>query len=316
MPRPVSVVIPHARATSRLQRCVASLSSDRILEILVVLPESAAKSVQMLERHENVRAVQTPTLVSFASATNLGASVATGEILMLLNDDTIVQAGAIEQMADALISEPEVGIAGALLLNTDGSVQPSMYVDPSWRAVVEVVAQPLFRRWPLRRYANFPYLEMPKPTPQNAWLSGAALMISRQLYQEVGGLDEGYPHGIEDAALCRAVRERGRQVVIVTDARIVHEGGVSGFRTENDSDQVAAALVKGTEGWIRYWRAYRNGGWGSILALRAAFFFFGVSRLAVFVIMAAAIRGRRGEAHRVRRNAYRRYVHLMLALRR
>jgi GT2 family glycosyltransferase len=307
----VSVVIPHAGDTTHLERCLDSLVSERICEVLVVTPETASASLALVERHPRARAVQVPRLLSFARATNLGASMANGDLLLLLNDDTVVQDGAIERLAGAFGAQSELGAAGPLLLNSDGSRQPSVYSDPSWRALGELILRPLFQRGPLVRSARFPYATAPDSDRPDVWLSGAALMVRRDLFADVGALDEGYPHGIEDAVLCRAIRDRGRRLEFVEAARVVHEGSVSSYRSKSGAAQVAKALMGGTTGWVRYWRA-RGAGRGSTAALRAAFLLFGVSRVAAYAV-AGIVPGPGAERHRARRAAYARYVRLMLS---
>jgi GT2 family glycosyltransferase len=195
----------------------------------------------------------------------------------------------------------------------DGIVRAWSDWDPSWSAPVELLLQPLFPRCrPSMAHARFPYSEVPEPVPTNVWLSGAALMIARSVYMEGGGLDKEFFPGIEDAALCRAVRGTGRGVALVPRARVIHEGGVSGFRSSSDSERVALALGRVNEGWIRYWRAYRGSGIGSVAALRPAFIIFGASRFVAFAILATLPSGARRELRRVRRDAYRRYIRLVI----
>ena len=312
----VAVVIPHAGGAARLARCLESLTGERIGEVLVVVPGDAADSSEAVARHPQGRALGTPQLLSFARATNLAASAASGELLFLLNDDTIAEAGAIDRLAAFLDEAPQVGVAGPLLLNLDGSIQPSVYSDPSLRAVVEMFLNPLIRRPPLRRHMSYPYADPPSGVLGDAWVSGAALMIRRELYFDVGALDEGYPHGLEDAALCRSVRRRGYGVALVREARIRHEGGVSGFRNRADSERVASALVRGTQGWLHYWRTVRGAGRAGMALLWGAFLLYGLSRLAATKLLAGLVRGPRADAYRLRAAAYRDYVRSLVALRR
>jgi len=307
----VSVLIPHAGNTTRLERCLDSLRSDRLREVLVVLPGTARHSLALVERHPRGRPVVVPRLLSFARATNLAASMATGELLFLLNDDTVVQDGAIDRLADEFVEQPDLGAAGPLLLNLDGTLQPSVYSDPSWRTLLELILQPLFRRGPLARRARFPHTRPPMLSGEPIWLSGAALMVRRHEFEEIGALDEGYPHGIEDAALCRAIRNRGHRLALVDDARIVHEHGVSSYRSRAGSEQVARALVGGTTGWIHYWRA-NGAGPASTALIRTAFVFFGLTRLAVYSI-GSVLPGRQRARRLHKRDAYAAYMRRMLS---
>jgi GT2 family glycosyltransferase len=289
------------------------LTSERLREVLVVVPEQASESIAMVERRSGSRAVRVPSLLSFARATNLGARVATGDLLFMLNDDAAVEEGTIERLADALDAEPGLGGVGGLLVNPDGTPQPSVFAYPSWRTLVEVILQPAFRRAPLDRFAQYPYSRPPAATGDGFWLSGAALMIRRSLFAEVGGLDERYPHGVEDAVLCRAIRDRGYSIKVVPDARVVHEGGSSSYRSSEASERVATALIGGATGWIRYWES-SGAGPPSRIALRAALLVFGASRLVVYSI-GSLVPGPARNRRRFQRDAYVGYLRGMLSRR-
>jgi GT2 family glycosyltransferase len=307
----VSVVIPHAGDADLLERCLASLTSDRIREVIVVVPEQASASLHVLERHPRARTICVPRLLSFARATNLGARFATSGLLLMLNDDAAVEGKAIERIADTFDEQPRHGALGAFLVNPDGSPQPSVYTYPSWRALGELMLGPLFRGPPLHRFARFPYTRPPQDDNSDFWLSGAALMVRRELFAEVGGLDEAYPHGVEDALLCRAIRSRGYGLAVVEDARVLHDAGMSGYRSRASSEQVSRALVGGATGWIRYWETNGAGSLSRLL-LRIALLLFGFTRLVVYSI-GSVLPGPHRSRQRVQRNAYAVYMRSLLS---
>jgi len=309
----ISVLIPHAGDRTRIQRCLDSLVCERILEVLIVLPEDARGSVGVIRRYPLARAIITARLTTFAQATNLAAAEARGRYLMLLNDDTAVAAGALDRLAEEFERDTRLGVAAPLLLNPDRSVQYSVCVNPSWRALGELIFHPLFAAGPLTRFARFPYRALPRPLPDDTWVSGAAAMLPRDLFVAIGGLDEAYPHGIEDAAMCTALRSRGCRIVVIPEARIVHEGGVSGFRNTTDSERVANALYRGTLGWVHYWKTHRGASRGSVFRLQVAFALLGLLRLVGLTIALHTAGHERREGHRLRRKAYQLYLHRLFA---
>ena len=250
-------------------------------------------------------------MLTFARATNLGASRATGTFLFLLNDDAAVEGRAVERLAQAFAAEPGMGAVGGYLVNPDGSPQPSAYAYPSWRALAELILRPVFRFPPLGRLARYPYPRPPAREGAEFWLSGAALMVRRKLFEEVGGLDDGYPHGVEDAVLCRAMRERGYSVAVVPDARILHGGGTSGYWSRVSSERVSKALIGGAAGWLRYWEV-NGAGRLSRTALRLALLLFGLSRLVAYAI-GSLVPGPWHERQRFRRDAYLGYMRWILS---
>jgi GT2 family glycosyltransferase len=276
------------------------------------MPRKAKDSMEILSTHPLGKAVLTGQQTTFSRGTNIGAAQASGEILLLLNDDTVVEGDSVGRLAVALGRQPELGVVGPTLLNPDGSLQPSLYADPSWRTVAELIIGPLLVR-SLESHRRFPFPNNSPAGVEDVWISGAALMIRRELFEQLGGLDEGYSHGIEDAALCRRVREQGLKIRLVGDAHILHEGGASGFRNRLDSNLVASALFRGAQGWLRYWHVERTAGRWSKLALRSAFVVFGVSRLIAIELFLRARSDSGAGTDLVRRDAYRTFLRLLLS---
>ena len=308
-PGTVTVLIPHAGDAQRLERCLSSLTDAAVADVRVVMPRDAAASRELTSRHPNVRAIVCDRLLPFGEATNLAADGATTTYLLLLNDDAWATPGAIDRLAGVLDERPGVAVAGAHLLNPDGSEQYSAYADPSWTALAELILQPLLLRLP-RRLSRFPYRRDPRRLPEQIWVSGAALMVRRDLYERVGGLDERFPHGIEDAALCLHARRAGLRVEVVAGAHVLHEGGTSGWRHASDPSKVARALLRGTEGWRVYWRHYRDAGALGQTLLAATFAVLAASRVAAFSVI--GLRSRPGSPAHLRLRAHRLYLRGLL----
>jgi GT2 family glycosyltransferase len=243
------------------------------------MPRACGSSAALVEAESGARAVLTPSLLTFARAVNLAAREASGDLLMILNDDTRVEPGAIERLATALRERETAEIVGPRLVNTDGSAQLSVYADPSWRMAVELFLAPIVHSRFLRSFSRYPYAREFDRVPAGCWLSGAALMISAAVYEEVGGLDETFLHGLEDTTLCQAVHARGAEIRLVAEAVVVHEGGASGFRNPDQVHGTALSLARGAGGWIHYWRAVRGRSRLETLALRLAFGAYALSRV-------------------------------------
>jgi GT2 family glycosyltransferase len=139
----------------------------------------------------------------FARRVNLGARAALAagaDRIVLLNDDTRVEPGAIALLAEAARG----GIAGALLLEPDGRVQSAGF---RW--------QPRTGRLRALRRAGGPVDAV----------SAAAMAIDAVAFLALGGLDEGFSWYWEDIDLCLRARDRGLPVVLVSEARVMHWGG-------------------------------------------------------------------------------------------
>jgi GT2 family glycosyltransferase len=141
-----------------------------------------------------------------------------------LNPDTEIKPGALRTLLDFVKAEPQVGVVGAQLLNADGSLQTSCYPTPTllrelWRLFH------LDRLYPYGSYRMADW-DRTEPRPVEALL-GACLLIRRQVFDEVGLLDEGYFMYSEEIDLCYRVRQAGWPIYWAPQAQIVHYGGQS-----------------------------------------------------------------------------------------
>ncbi len=153
----------------------------------------------------------------FSGATNLGASVAKGRFILLLNSDVIpVEPGWMGKMIAAIDASPAVGIVGARLLYPNGSLQHdgiSFVWEHSWSAYLN--KHPRSGLEPVTPVTD-------RPSRQIA-VTAACLLLDRSTYDTVGGLDEGFLIGdFEDSDLCLKVRQLGLDVVMVTDVTLIH----------------------------------------------------------------------------------------------
>ena len=167
----------------------------------------------------------------FAGANNLGACRAHGEILLFLNPDTKVSAGAIDRMAGHLERLPDAGVLGARLLNEGGSVQLSAIQALPTILNQAFDSEALMRRWPHCALWKLDPLFRPalEPVPVDT-VSGACMMIRKSVFDRVGGFSEEYFMYAEDLDLCYKVAQAGLRNYYCGDATVVHYGGGSSAR--------------------------------------------------------------------------------------
>lgn len=188
---------------------------------------SSHPDVVVVERHRNA---------GFGRSHNLAAAHAAGRYLLVLNPDTTVDADAIDEMvgfADARAAEGRpVGVVAPMLLNPDGTDQMTARSFPTAAAGIFGRRSPLTRWFPnnpwSRRFLRSDQVDRSQPWTVD-WVSGAAMMIPRDLFESLGGFDPDFFMHFEDAELCARVAAAGRDVWCVPQARIVHrEGGSRG----------------------------------------------------------------------------------------
>ena len=195
-----------------------------------------------------VEGLRTSGELGFASAVNLGISAAAAAgatHALVLNDDAVPSPGCVDALAAAW--GPDTGAVGPLLYGSDG-LESAGFEELWWGRVRQ-------RRslGPVRDPAA-EALRAGKVAEVGA-ISGAAMLISTE-----SRFDPGYRHGFEDLALCRSLRQKGRKILLVPSARVMHLGGASLGRQTRQASRHAVA------GHLRY----LGGGWRSGLAVGLA----------------------------------------------
>lgn len=199
-------------------------------EVVVVDNQSADGTAGLVRQGwPSVRVIDAGGNVGFSRANNLGAAATESEFLLLLNPDTVVPPGAVAALVRGLASHPDAAIAGPRLLDADR--YPELSFGPAltpWGEAWQKGLGTLYRR---RWRAIVRYVERrTRVAGPRAWVSGACLLIRRADYAAVGGLDERYFMYTEDVDLCASMRARGRQVLFVPQAEVLHLRGRSAGR--------------------------------------------------------------------------------------
>jgi GT2 family glycosyltransferase len=226
----LSIVIVNYNAREHLVNCLQSLVRDRPVtdhEVIVVDNGSNDHSAESIStRFPWVKMVKLPENVGFAAGNNAGIRASRGDLLLLLNNDTVVPAGAIDSLVRALGEHPESAVAGPRLVDRDG--RPELSFGPMISPFGELrqkFATVLHRRgvepvsaWVDRETRREQYVD---------WVSGACLLVHRGDAEAVGLLDERYFLYTEDVDFCASIRARGRKVLFTPAAEIVHLRGRS-----------------------------------------------------------------------------------------
>jgi len=170
-----------------------------------------------------VNLVENGRNLGFARANNQALERSRGNYLLLLNSDCFPEPGAIPSLREAMIRDPRVGIAGGGLLHPDGRRQhafgaaPTLATELLHKGLLQLLA-PL--RFPSKR-------KNPQAPMEVETVLGAFLMVRREAFLQVGGLDEGYFFFLEETDWCLRMRRAGWKVLHVPGARAVHLQGKS-----------------------------------------------------------------------------------------
>jgi GT2 family glycosyltransferase len=217
----LSIIIVNWNGAKFLKGCLDSILEipcDYATEIILLDNASTDNSHAILAPYESrITLIKNPSNVGFSKGNNLCLPYAKGKYLLLLNNDTVLKENALNTMVSFFEAHPEIGAISPKLLNADGSIQIQGSSLGAWR----------FKS------------KTPRTLP---FICGAALMTTRALYTEIGGLDENLFFYNDDIDFCKQMQKRKKDIYYLPDAQVTHFGGLSTkFRK-------AAATVDGYRG--------------------------------------------------------------------
>ncbi len=252
----LSIVIVSWNVADLLAACLesiyAGLGGLRAEVIVVDSGSSDATAALIGERFPQARLLTQTENIGFTRGNNLGLAQAGGRRLLLLNPDTEIIGDALACMVAYLDAHPDVGIVGPYTHNGDGSYQSTRRRFPTLATAFfeSTWLQPLAPKALLDRFyvSDAP----PDHTLDVDWVQGSALMARREVYAQIGGLDEGYVMYSEELDWCKRAKAAGWRVVFLAEAHITHHGGKS-------TDQVVARRhILFQTSKLRYIRKYHG----------------------------------------------------------
>ena len=227
----IDIIIVSYNCREVLDACLHSLADTpprRPCRIVVVDNGSTDGTVAQLQAlWPQVEVIASSDNRGFAAGNNVGIRASQSPLVLLLNPDTSVPAGAIDALASALDSDRGAAVAGPRIVDADGRAELSF---GSMLGPLAELRQKLLVVGNDRRVAPIVTLvdRMTRRMRHPDWVSGACLLIRRDVLEAVGLLDERYFLYTEDVDLCAAVRARGHTILFAPQASIVHLRGRSG----------------------------------------------------------------------------------------
>ena len=240
----VSIIIPVYGQCQYTLKCLLSIASNTPLapyEVIVIDDKSPDDSFVVLGLINGINLIQNQVNLGFIRSCNAGASVATGQYLYFLNNDTQVTAGWLDELVRTFVDFPGTGLAGSKLVYPDGSLQEAggiIWQDGS--------------AWNFGRNQD-PLLPVFNYAREVDYCSGASIMVPKALFHELGGFDEHYlPAYCEDADLALKIRKLGLRVIYQPLSVVTHyEGVTSGTET---SGGVKAYQIENSRKLYERWR--------------------------------------------------------------
>jgi N-acetylglucosaminyl-diphospho-decaprenol L-rhamnosyltransferase len=225
---PVAAVVVNFNAGEHLGICLRSLREAGVDERIVVDNASSDNSRRWAALADpGHRWIDSGANLGYGRAANLGAATTGARALLICNPDLEVGAGAVAALATRLDLEHDLGLAGPLVRNPDGTIYPSARTFPD---LVDAIGHGLLgavapgNRF-TRRYRLLDWDH--EEAARVDWVSGACFLVRREAWDAVGGFDPRYFMYLEDVDLCWRLGKLGWGVGYEPGAEVVHLQGVS-----------------------------------------------------------------------------------------
>ena len=238
----VSKVIPVFNKAELTKQCLTKLAEVTTgceYEVIVVDNHSTDETPEFLAGlGGDIQVIRNEENLGFAKACNQGARAARGKHVLFLNNDTIPLENWLAPLVEELQRNSRAAVVGSKLLYENGTIQHAgVAFSRVW-----------FR--PYRIYSGFP-ADAPCVNSRREFqsITAACMLVRREVFEAVGGFDEGYRNGFEDVDLCLKIREQGWQLIYRPDSVLYHLESQTPGRKTHDRDN-AKRLV---ERWAHKW---------------------------------------------------------------
>lgn len=237
----LSIIVPVFNKWELTEQCLRSLHKHTPPDVEVMVVDNASSDAtpaacQVLGDSlfsGLFRYVRLERNANFGPACNLGAERASAERVFFLNNDTILTADWLLPLLTALENDPSLGAVGPLLLYPGADrvqhagvlFHPGIQVSHALERVS--LTSPLVRK---RRSFQA--------------ITGAALMMRKDLFQDCGGFHSAYANGLEDLDLCCRIREKGLRLTVVPESVIYHIASQSAGRFDNERRNYSIFLAR------------------------------------------------------------------------
>ena len=256
----ISIVIANKDHAEDLKRCVDSIlekSTYDNYEIIIVENNSTTQEIKALyeqyeKKHQNIKVVNFEGAFNYSAVNNLGVKHATGEYILLLNNDTeVISSNWMEEML-MYAQREDVGAVGAKLFYADRTIQHAGVV---LALGAHRTAGHCHYKMPLQ---NLGYMGRLCYAQNMSAVTGACLLVKKALFEEVGGLEESFAISLNDVDFCLKLREKGYLNVWTPFAQLYHHESIS--RGLDDSGEKAERYNRESEQFRTKWKEVLEAG--------------------------------------------------------
>jgi len=250
------VIIVNFNTEDVLKKCLLSIfkfTRGIKFEVIVVDNSSSDSSVEMLkENFQRVGVIENKNNLGFGVGNNQGAKIASGKYLCFFNPDVVLTENSLGKLLEKLGKNPEIGVCGPKILNSEKAIQQSVGFFPNLPQVF----------WWMTFIDDLPFGKFLKPyhidhdsfyqkEQEVDWVTGAAMIISKRIFNGVGGFDENIFLYGEEVELCYRVKKAGFKVFYLPDTKVIHIGQAS---TKGN----IAAITGEYKAVLYFYKKYKN----------------------------------------------------------
>ena len=232
-----SIIIPTFNNIEYTKACIASIQSGTRkgdYEIIIVDNASVDGTKEYIKElnynNLDIEIIINDYNLGFAKACNQGIELAKGKYIILLNNDTLPQNSWADKLYAEFEKDPQVGIAGGCLLYPHNDLIQHLWVQIGTEDGKTIAPYHIFQ------------YQSPDEVPESHFsrdcsaVTGACMMISRELIDKIGSLDEDFLNGLEDIDYCFHATRAGYKIRYAAGCRVYHHESISEGRHENDID--------------------------------------------------------------------------------
>lgn len=254
----ISVIIVNYNAGELLAKAVSAILRSSVpLEVLVSDNGSSDSSLEILDNiaadDARLKIIKNGKNLGFSRANNLAIGLAKGEYILLLNPDCIIQQDTLEIMLGALANEKNVGMAGCLVLNLDGSEQAGCRrrIPTPWRSLVKVLhIDKIFPKSSQIKSFVLAGEPLPSSPVYVDAISGSFMFVRREAIDQVGVLDEEYFMHCEDLDWCMRFLECGWKILFVPGTQVLH------YKSQSSKSRPFFVEWHKHKGMVRYYKKF------------------------------------------------------------
>mgnify|MGYP002761292488 CR=1 FL=1 len=269
----VSIVIVSWNGLPLVRRCLPSVVATDYPDLEIILADNASTdgtAAWVAREHPSVKIVRHPKNLLFAAGNNRALPHATGDYVLLLNNDVEVPSGWLRPLVDTMEAMPDVAAVQPKLLQVDNRSRFE-YAGASGGFLDRL-------GYPFTRGRVFDTMERDRGQYDDArdvfWATGAALLLRRSALDEVGGLDPRFEMHMEEIDLCWRLQRAGHRIRVEPQSTVYHIGGAS-----LPQGSPRKAYYNFRNSLLMLYKNLPDRAWRSTLALRGVFDSVAAARL-------------------------------------